>query len=143
MTHPAQTDELLRYISLQLAALGQPTSHSTTDSYFLEIARPLLRNYHQKDQLLAGRLCPADARIQHFLDLYLRDVCPGGVPHLPADTFILDRAGLGRAMSLPPGKDSFDSPYLQSWRVAQGILHNPAADRRTTRGVFHIAEGGF
>jgi hypothetical protein len=27
--------------------------------------------------------------------------------------------------------------------VPQGVLHNPASDRRTTRGVFHIAEGGF
>jgi len=32
---------------------------------------------------------------------------------------------------------------LQSYRVAQGILHNPKSDRRTTKGVFHIAEGGF
>ena len=68
MTHPAQTDELLRYINLKLAALGQPTSRSTADADFLEIAGPLLRNYHQKDQLLGDRLCPADTRIQQFLD---------------------------------------------------------------------------
>ena len=64
----AQRDELIRYINLKLAALGQPASRSTADPYFLEIAGPLLRNYYQKDQLLGGRLCPADARIQAFLD---------------------------------------------------------------------------
>ena len=44
--------ELIRYINLKLAALGQPISRSTADPAFLEIAGPLLRNYHQKDQLL-------------------------------------------------------------------------------------------
>ena len=33
--------------------------------------RPAARNYYQKDQLLGDRLCPADARIQSFLDSYL------------------------------------------------------------------------
>jgi len=27
--------------------------------------------------------------------------------------------------------------------VRQGVLHNPGKDRRTTEGVFHIAEGGL
>ena len=67
----AQDAELVRYINLKLAALGQPTSQSTADPDFIEIAGPLLRNYHQKNQLLRGRLCPADARIQAFLDDYL------------------------------------------------------------------------
>jgi hypothetical protein len=137
------TDELVRYINLKLAALGQPTSDRTTDPHFLEIAGPLLRNFHQKDQLLAGRLCPADERIQGFLDSYLNDVCPSGAPRLPASSFVLDRAGLGRVLSLPATLDSFASPYLNSYRVAQGVLHNPKSDRRTTQGVFHIVEGGL
>jgi hypothetical protein len=32
---------------------------------------------------------------------------------------------------------------VKSYRVAQGVLHNPKSDRRTTQGVFHIAEGGL
>jgi hypothetical protein len=135
-------DELFRYINLKLAALGQPCSHSTADRHALEIAGPLLRNYYQKDQLLGYRLCPADARIQAFLDDYLQDIMPDGVPRLPGNTFVLDRPGLARAMSLPPDQDTLASPYLQSYRVAQGILHNPRSDRRTTKGVFHIVEGG-
>ncbi|HMC60354.1 MAG TPA: hypothetical protein VKJ01_14280, partial [Candidatus Solibacter sp.] len=70
--------ELDRYINLKLAALGQPTNRLTADTEFLEFARPLLRNYYQKDQLLGSHLCPADARIQGFLDAYLADVCPAG-----------------------------------------------------------------
>jgi hypothetical protein len=136
-------EELIRYINLKLAALGQPVSRSTADPHFLEIAGPLLRNYYQKDQLLGYHLCPADARIQAFLDGYLSDVMPGGAPRLPAGTFVLDRPGLARVMSLPATGDSFASPYLQSYRVPQGILHNPKSDRRTTKGIFHIVEGGL
>ncbi len=135
--------ELVRYINLKLAALGKPTSRSTADPYFLEIAGPLLRNYHQKDQMLGARLCPADARIQAFLDGYLSDVMPGGAARLPANSFVLDRPGLARVMSLAPDQDHLSSPYLQSYRLPQGILHNPRSDRRTTRGIFHIVEGGY
>ena len=133
--------ELVRYINLKLAALGQPTSEITADPYFLDIAGPLLRNYYQQGQLLGNRLCPADARIQAFLDRYLEDV--GCAPRLPAKTFVLDRPGMARAMSLPPDKDRLSSPYVESYRVFQGVLHNPRSDRRTTKGIFHIVEGGF
>ena len=139
----AASEELFRYIDLKLAALGQPVNARSTDPYFLELAGPLLRNYHQKDQLLGDRLCPADARIQAFLDAYLADAAGGAVPRLPASTFVLDRPGLARAMSLPAGEDYFASPYLKSYRVAQGVLHNPKADRRTTKGIFHVVEGGL
>jgi phosphoenolpyruvate carboxykinase (diphosphate) len=135
--------DLLQYLQLKLAALGQPAAKNSADARFLQIARPLLRNHYEKERLLGKHLCPADARIQSFLDAYLADCCPAGAPHLPASTFILDRAGLARAMSLPPDADFFSSPYVNSYRVPQGVLHNPASDRRTTRGVFHIAEGGF
>src|SRR6202167_1502866 len=135
--------ELIRYINSKLAALGQPTSRSTADPEFLEIAGPLLRNYHQKDQLLGNRLCPADTRVQTFLDTYLRDVCPNGAARLPVDSFVLDREGMARIMSLPASGDVFSSPSLKSYRVAQGVLHNPKSDKRTTQGLFHIAEGGL
>jgi hypothetical protein len=138
-----QHDELVRYISLKLAALGKPVPQLTAERYFLELAEPLLRNFHQKDLLLGDRLCPADSRIQQFLDSYLLDVSPTGAARLPASCFVLDREGLARAMSLPAGADFYSSPYLKSYRVAQGVLHNPRSDRRTTKGIFHIVEGGL
>ncbi len=140
---PQDHGDLIRYLNLKLAALGQPISQSTAEPQFLDLARPLLRNYENKDRLLRHHLCPADARIQSFLDSYLYDVCPDGVSRLPTRTMVLDRAGLARVMSLPPHAASFSSPYLKSYRVPQGVLHNPHSDRRTTQGVFHIAEGGF
>src|SRR5262249_3308337 len=104
--------ELESYINLKLAALGQPVSRHAGGADFLEIARPLLRNYHQKDLLLGSPLCPADLRIQTFLDAYFSDVSPGGVSRLPADALVLDRAGMARIMSLPADSDTFTSPYL-------------------------------
>ena len=135
------TNDLIWYLNLKLAALGQPTGDGTAEPGFLQIAQPLLRSYETKDRLLRDHLCPADTRIQSFLNNYLNGV--PNVPRLPARTLVLDRAGLARVMSLPPKSASFSSPFLRSYRVPQGILHNPHSDRRTTKGVFHIAEGGF
>ena len=136
-------EELDRYINLKLAALGQPVSRSTAGADFLEIAGPLLRNYHQKDQQLGNWLCAGDRRIQDFLDAYLSDVCPRGAARLPANAFVLDREGMARVLSLPVDSDCFSSPYLNSYRLPQGVLHNPRSDKRTTQGLFHIAEGGL
>jgi len=109
------------------------------------MSTPPLNTLDAKLAARAGQagLCPADARIQAFLDAYLADVCPGGAPRLPADTVILDRAGQARELSVPRTSDVLTSPYLSSYRTQQGVLHNPKSDRRTTKGVFHIAEGGF
>jgi hypothetical protein len=143
MATPQSALDLVQYLHLKLAALGQPAAKNSPDARFLQIAKPLLRNHYEKERLLGKHLCPADARIQSFLDAYLADCSAGGAPRLPASTFILDRPGLARAMSLPPDADVFSSQYVRSYRVPQGVLHNPASDRRTTSGVFHIAEGGF
>ncbi|MEW6678945.1 MAG: hypothetical protein AB1421_13575 [Pseudomonadota bacterium] len=40
-------------------------------------------------------------------------------------------------------QDRFESPWITSYRVKQGVLHNPQKDRRTTEGVFHVVEGGL
>ncbi|MCL4841922.1 MAG: hypothetical protein KJZ79_08785 [Bryobacteraceae bacterium] len=130
---------LAHYLNLKLAALGAPVCESTADPEYLQIAGPLLRNIYQKDQLLAGRLCPVDSRIQEFLEAYI----PGPTPRLPGRTFVLDRPGLARMMSVPAASDRFVSSLVSSYRTAQGVLHNPVKDRRTTQGVFHVAEGGY
>ncbi len=143
MSTGEQNEELVRYINLKLAALGKPISHSTAEPEFLELAGPLLRNYYRKGQLLGDRLCPADGRIQEFLNDYLAGVDIKPIPRLPALTFTLDREGMARTLSLPPDADKLSSPYLQSFRVKQGVLHNPRSDRRTTQGIFHIVEGGI
>ncbi|HUK66692.1 MAG TPA: hypothetical protein VLV17_07665 [Anaeromyxobacteraceae bacterium] len=135
--------DLVRYVNLKLAALGEAVSRATVEPGFMELAGPLLRNHFQKDELLGWPLCPVDVRIQSFLEGYLKSACPTAVPRLPERTFVLDRPGLGRTLSLPAKGNRFASPYLDSYRVRQGILHNPKSDRRTTVGVFHVAEGGL
>ncbi len=140
---PNAESELYSYINLKLAALGQPAVDAVRSDNLLSVAQPLLRNYREKDRLLSQYLCPADWRIQHFLDDYFQaDPLTEPVP-LPSTTFVLDRPGLARALSLPPTSDRFVSNIVTSYRVAQGVLHNPKSDRRTTAGVFHIAEGGL
>src|SRR5579871_132670 len=138
-----RNQELDRFINLKLAALGQPASRSTAGADVLEIARPLLRNYQQRNHLFGSQLCPADTRIQTFLDSYFADICPAGLARLPGGALVLDREGMARVLSLPVNCDSFSSPYLRSYRVPQGVLHNPPSARRTTQALFHICEGGF
>ena len=86
---------------------------------------------------------PGGYQIEQFLDRYLAGEFPAGAPRLPAATFTLDRPGLARVLALPALGDSFVSRHVRSYRVAQGVLHNPSRDRRTTQGLFHIVEGGF
>src|SRR4249920_1070384 len=94
-----------------------------------------------KDGLVAAAPCATDARIQAYLDKTLA-AC-GPVAKLPASALALDQAGMARELSLPRDGDSYTSPLLKSYRLRNGVLHNPANDRRTTQGVFHIAEGGL
>ncbi|HET9656477.1 MAG TPA: hypothetical protein VFP72_14060, partial [Kineosporiaceae bacterium] len=128
-------------ITLRLAQLGLPLPGSLKDSESARLVRPVLARQRELSRRLSDRLCAADARIQAFLDDYLLDV--GIQPQLPRRTLVLDEPGLARELSLPLDGDSFTSPLLSSYRVANGVLHNPANDRRTTVGVFHIAEGGL
>jgi hypothetical protein len=132
----------LRQINLQLAALDQPGWQGDEDRW-LDIADDLLRNYRQHRRLLQNYRCPADQRIQDFLNTYLAKNQVNVQLELPAVSFVLDRPGLAAEMSLPVNADRFDSPWLTSYRVKQGVLHNPQKDKRTTEGVFHVVEGGL
>jgi hypothetical protein len=137
--------KLVRYIQLKLASLGfSAPSTGSDDPGFQEIAEALLANHLEKNRLLSDYLCPADRRIQDWLDRYLENAMPAGLSvRLPSQTFVLDRYGLARLLSLPPDRDVHTSPILASHRLANGILHNPKADRRTTAGVFHVSDGGL
>ena len=132
---------LVEYVNLQLAAHGLP-SFEGKPFPFMELARPLLEDYKHKTRLLKDYLNPVDKRIQDFLDKHLRDTGED-VPQIPRQTMVLDRHGVGRVLSLPADGDKFESDIIKSYRVRQGVLHNPKSDKRTTEGSFHIAEGGF
>jgi phosphoenolpyruvate carboxykinase (diphosphate) len=135
--------ELIEFLNLKLAALGKPIYGKKTDYKFLTMSASILANMREKNRLLMDHLPPVDRRIQDFLDRKLACVFGDDVPRLPTRTVILERHGLARCLSLPPDRDSFRSDIIFSYRVKQGVLHNPHSDRRTTEGVFHIADTGF
>ncbi len=142
--------DMIQYINLQLAAMGQPLFHDTTDAKtkfanekFISLTEGLINSFHEKSRLLSGHLCPADQRIQNFINKYLSDVNIGKDIKLPSNTFVLNHKGMAREVTLPPNGDSFKNEYITSYRVKQGILNNPASDRRTTKGTFHIVEGNL
>ena len=128
-------------INLRLAQLGLPLPKGYEDTDAARLAMPILARQRELSRRLSDRHCAADHRIQAFLDDYLADT--GEQPQLPRRTLVLDEPGLARELSLPFDGDDFSSPLLSSYRLVNGVLHNPANDRRTTAGVFHIAEGGL
>ncbi len=138
-----ERERLHLYINLKLAALGQPTCTSGKAITFMDIADDLLKSFQEKSRLLSAHHCPTDRRIQNFIDRYLSDLKLKQPPTLPTATFELDRHGIARELSLPEQGDEFVSDIVSSYRIQQGVLHNPASDRRTTEGSFHIAEGGL
>ncbi|MGR8932329.1 MAG: hypothetical protein ACU836_17005 [Gammaproteobacteria bacterium] len=144
-TNPNSVKQQLHlYINLKLASCGQPICHDSESAVFMETAQDLLKSYLEKNRrLAASSLYPSDRRIQDFLDRYLEDLGLEKVPSLPTMTFELDRHGVARELSLPLDADEFKSDIVSSYRVKQGVVHNPASDRRTTEGSFHIAEGGL
>ena len=141
-------ERLLEFANLKLAARGFAVPLTSGESSpIAEFGRSLLANFEEKFRLLGDTLCPADQAIHDFLKKYLgaeaTAVFGDTDPLVPAGALILERHGLAREFSLPADADEFVSPILSSYRVAQGVCHNPAKDRRTTEGVFHIAEGGL
>ncbi len=131
----------IRYLNLKLAELGQPVFHARVNSEVAVTVASFIARSREKDRLLSGHLCPVDARIQSFLYDYLGEEMVA--PRLPPQTLLLDLPGIARVASLPPDRDEFVSDIIRTYRVGNGVLHNPKSDRRTTEGIFHVTEGGI
>lgn len=143
---PAETDsKLIEFVNLKLAARGFPTFGDPEDFPFLKLGESLLASYVEKNRLLKNHLCPVDQRIHNFVKTYLGELADeiGEPTFVPPNALELERHGLARMLSLPPDKDRFSSDIIESFRTVNGVLHNPKSDRRTTKGVFHVVEGGF
>ena len=128
-------------INLRLELLNLPRVHDEESEATAELVHPMLARQRELARRLDERPSPVDRRIENFLIEYLN--LPTGTAILPRRTFVLDQEGLARVMSLPAHSDYFTSPTLTSYRLHNGVLHNPASDKRTTAGVFHVAEGGL
>ncbi len=145
---PDEENRLREFVNLKLASRGYPIVGDEADYPFLDLGRSLIANFQEKSRLLSDYLCPADASIDAFLRNYLGDeivneVFPDKMRLLPVNPLVMERHGIARMLSLPPDEDVFKSSILSSYRVYQGVCHNPASDRRTTEGVFHVAEEGL
>ena len=142
--------DMIQYINLQLAALGQPLFSQAIDDQLkssnaklIFLTENLIKSFREKSRLLSGHQSPSDKRIQNFISDYLKDLDFQKNVMIPYNTFVLNQPGLARELSLPPNGNTFKNEYLTSYRIKQGILNNPAADKRTTKGTFHIVEGGL
>ncbi len=142
--------EMIEYINLQLAAIGQPVYQDNAESEiklanekFMGITQDMVSSFRERTRLLGQHRSPIDSRIQAFIDDYLKDVKTPDQCQLPTETFVLSRQGLARELSLPPDSNSFFGKYISTYRAKQGIINNPANDKRTTKGTFHIVEGGL
>lgn len=136
-------NRLTQYINLQLIANGQPHVSDLADGSLSEVARGLLDQHQAQSRLLSDYRCPADARIEGFLNRYLADLNLPEPIRLPGHAMVVDRHGMARELALPVDGDDYQTDIVQSYRVRNGVLHNPRHDRRTTSGTFHVAEGGL
>ena len=143
---PEEQQRVREYINLKLAARGFPIVGDRRDYPFLEMGKSLLANFQERMRLLSDYLCPADQAIHDFLSDYLQDVTgvfEPGEAMVPSGSLVIERHGIARTLSLPNAADKFESEIVSSFRTSRGVCHNPASDRRTTKGVFHVAEGGL
>lgn len=143
-TQRSEEVKMKAYLDFQLAAANlMPAMDDETDSAMTSFSLGILENLREKTRLLTGTLPPIDQRIEAFLARYFADVVGGAALRLPQRSLVLDRHGMARTLSLPMRGDAFDNSLLSSRRCYNGIINNPASDRRTTAGTFHIVEGGL
>ena len=88
--------QFIHAVNLKLAALGCVPVESHTEEDFQQVARAIL-NHKGETRVDSNHLSPVDRRIQSFLDRY----CGEDRAKLPRETFILDRSGLARELSIP------------------------------------------
>ena len=139
---PPDPQAMQRIIAVKLAAKGYEISDiKDSNDEILDVANDLFRTYREQSRLLESHLCPMDQRIQAFLDEALQST--GEQVALPSDTLCVDRYGLARELSLPSGQDEFHNSEIHSYRIRNGVLHNPLNDKRTTKKTFHVAEYGL
>lgn len=139
----SERKELLGYINLKLAANGLPTVQAAGGTELVSLASGLLTNFREKIRLLDDHRCPIDQRIEQYLNDHFADLNLEEPLRVPGRAMALDRHGLARELSLPADGDEFENELLHSYRIRNGVLHNPRSDRRTTVGTFHVCEGGL
>ena len=138
-----EQDRLRSYIAFQMASAGlAPPSEGHSDE-MAAFSAGILESLREKNHLLAEYRAPIDERIERYLNDHFASVIGDRTLRLPSRSLTLDRHGMARALSLPIDGHEFKNELLSSYRCLNGVLNNPKADRRTTAGTFHVAEGGL
>ena len=116
--------DMIQYINLQLASLGQPlfiddedSVNKLANSRFISLTGDFINSFRETHRLLGRHLSPVDQRIQNFIDDYLKDVKSPEECRLPNDTLVLNQKGLAREISLPPNSNSFFSGIWTAGRL--------------------------
>jgi phosphoenolpyruvate carboxykinase (diphosphate) len=142
----ATRQDRVQYINFKLASLGLPIYRAderqdNTGTYFIDLFQDIIKDYREKTRLVDINQVGIYKRINQFFRAYFNDSTISLKEIESALT--LDHYGLAREMSLPLDSNTFTNEYVSSYRIKQGVLHNPKHDRRTTKGSFHIVEGGL
>ncbi|MBK5246479.1 MAG: hypothetical protein JJE49_04325 [Peptostreptococcaceae bacterium] len=142
----ATNEDRIKYINFKLASLGLPIYHSndsnhTSSENLIELFEDIIKDYREKTRMANVNEIGIYNRIDNFFKSYFRENL--STPRVPEKSLVLDHYGLAREMSLPPDGNTFFNEYISSYRIKQGILNNPKNDRRTTKGSFHVVEGGL
>jgi hypothetical protein len=130
-------------VNLLLMANGLPVTADFTAQALPDVSRGFLESHAEQLRLLTDYRCPIDRRVESYLARHFADLKLPQPLRLPARTLVLSRHGIARELSLPAGGSEFTNDYLTSYRIKNGVLHNPRNDRRTTEGTFHVTEGGL
>ncbi|MEO6098330.1 MAG: hypothetical protein ABIW76_22710 [Fibrobacteria bacterium] len=135
--------KILPVIRLKMMATGLEPPVNGHGPDFMAHTADLIRKIQEKFRGYPQPLCPLDSRLQAFLNAFFKDTESAGRLDLPLSTLHMDFHGLARTLSIPAEGDSFESEFVKSYKTDQGVLHNPATDKRTTKGTFHVCEGGL
>lgn len=127
------------HIQLALAGLAVPQGVGEQTAW----SGSLLSSLREKNRLLSEHRPAVDQRIENFLSDHFADESIAAPLRLPHPSLCLDRHGMARLLSLPADRNKFNNELLSSYRVYNGVIHNPLADRRTTQGTFHVCRGGL
>ena len=141
---PAEQQRLRSYIAFQLAAAGlSPPDTEAENDLMTAFSTGIFESLKEKNRLLHEHRAPIDQRIENFLNRYFEKNIDGDPLRLPGESLTLDRHGMARELSLPAGGHKHENDLVRSYRLRNGVLNNPRADRRTTAGTFHVVQGGL
>ena len=139
----SEQKRLRSYIAFQMASAGLAAPSDVTSDEMTSFSAGILESLREKNHLLTEYRAPIDQRIESFLNEHFSEVLNDQSLRLPNRSLTLDRHGMARALSLPVDGNEFRNELVSSYRCLNGVLNNPKADRRTTAGTFHVAEGGL